>query len=206
MIYLSDDYLTKYSDTLSYFLGRSYDEGYSFDYIEKSVAYSLPICELEKSNVTLLAFSSMERLYVNIFPSCHNDYNFDPYDTFGWIGNTYLHLFLSLEITFEALFMIIPIKEMLNLYHLYHEMNFTQILECTKERMSYSLLDVVMRKRKLSNKDLASLTSLSASTINALRYGNRDIAKLEADKLLLLCRALNVKMETLLPNIRLTCN
>ena len=40
MIYLSDDYIEKYIDTLSYLINRAVEEGYSFDYIEKHIAYS----------------------------------------------------------------------------------------------------------------------------------------------------------------------
>ena len=201
MIYLADDYITKYCDTLSYLIGRSYREGYSFDYIEKNISYSIPINELEKSNATLFAFSSMEKIYSDIFPLYHNDYDFDAYDIFGWVGNTYL--FLSLNITFEALFNVISIEEMLNLYHLYHEMDYSKILEYAKEQMKYSLLDVVMKRRKISNKELYFKTDIPVSTINALRYSERSIEKVEANKLLVMAKALNVKMETLLPNIHI---
>ena len=125
MIYLSDDYVEKYINALSYLIGRSHHEGYSFDHIEKSIAYSIPINELEKSNITIFAFSSIEKIYNYIFPTSDNDYVFSMYDIFGWVGYTYMHLFLDLEITFEALFYIIPIQDMLNLYNLYHEMSFS---------------------------------------------------------------------------------
>lgn len=130
-------------------------------------------------------------------------YIFAIHDMFGWIGNIYLHLFLSLEITFEALFFVIPIKEMMSLYHLYHEMDNRRMLEYAKDVMSHSLLDVVMKRKKISNKELSLKTNISVSTINALRYDKGDINKLEASKLLSLSRALKTKMETLLPNIHL---
>ena len=203
MIYLSDDYVEKYINALSYLIGRSHHEGYSFDYIEKSIAYSIPINELEKSNITIFAFSSIEKIYNYIFPTNNNDYVFSMYDIFGWVGYTYMHLFLDLEITFEALFYIIPIQDMLNLYNLYHEMSFSQMIDYTKEKMKYSILDIVMKRKNISNRELSNNTNVSISTINALRYGKRDISKLEANKLLLISRYLNVKMETLLPNIHL---
>ena len=203
MIYLSDDYVEKYINALSYLIGRSHHEGYSFDYIEKSIAYSIPINELEKSNITIFAFSSIEKIYNYIFPTNNNDYVFSMYDIFGWVGYTYMHLFLDLEITFEALFYIIPIQDMLSLYNLYHEMSFSQMIDYTKEKMKYSILDIVMKRKNISNRELSNNTNVSISTINALRYGKRDISKLEANKLLLISRYLNVKMETLLPNIHL---
>lgn len=205
MIYLADDYVTKYGDTLTYLLGRAYSENYSFDYIQKTISYSQMIGEFEKSNVTIIAFSSMERIYNDIFPKHDNNYVFNPYDVFGWCGYVYAHLFLKMEITFEALFYLIPLEGMLNLYHLYHEMSITQIEDYASEILKYSMLDIVMKAKKVSNGDLSKLTGISISTINALRYSKRNIAKLEADKLLLIANSLDVKMETLLPSIHLQC-
>ena len=158
MIYLSDDYVCKYSDTLSYLIGRSCREGYSFDFIERNISYSLMISELEKSNITLIAFSSMEKNYNDVFHIYRNEYDFNAYDIYGWIGNTYMHLFLSMKITFEALFYVIPLREMLDLYKLYHEMDFNQILYYAKELIKHSLLDIVMKRKKISNKDLSNKT------------------------------------------------
>ncbi len=203
MIYLSDDYVTKYGDVISYLLSRSYNEDYSFDYIQRSISYSTMINELEKSNVTIIAFSSMEKIYSDIFPKHDNAFIFNEYDAFGWSGYIYMHLFLTMQITFEALFYVIPFEQMLSLYNLYHEMSTTQMDDYFHETLKYSILDIIMKANKISNVDLAKKTNLSVGTINALRYNKRDIAKLEANKLLLLANALNVKMETLLPSIHL---
>ena len=203
MIYLSDDYIDKYGNTLSYLIGRSISEGYSFDYIEKSISYSLAFSELESSNVTRIAFSSMEKTYSDIFPLNSNNYELNVYDIYGWVGYTYMNLFLSLEMTFEMLFYLIPIKEMLKLYPIYHEMDDRHMLDYAKEKLKHSQLDVLMKRKEYSNKTLSIKTSLPISTINALRYGNRDISKLEADKLLLIAHELKIKMETLLPSLHL---
>ncbi|MCR5506130.1 MAG: helix-turn-helix transcriptional regulator [Bacilli bacterium] len=203
MIYLSDDYINKYCDVLSYLIGRSIEEGYSFDHIEKSIAHSSLVNELERSNITTIAFSSMEKIYSDIFPGKDNKYDLDIYGIFGWVGYTYMHLLLTMEITFEALFYLIPIHDMLNQYHLYHEMDYKQILDYANEQIKCSILNVVMKRKKVSSNELSHSTGLSFATINSLRYGKRDITKLAGDKLLLLSRALNVKMETLLPQIHL---
>ena len=203
MIYLSDDYVDKYCNTLSYLIGRSYQEKYTFDYIEKRISHSLLVGELEQSNITLIAFSSMEKIYSDIFPTNDNNYNLDIYGVFGWIGYAYMHLFLSLNITFESLFNVISIEEMMDLYHLYHEMDINQLIDHAKEIMKYSLLDVVMKRKKISSKDLGEKTKISISTITALRYGKRDIGKLEINKALTIANALNIKITSLLTNIQL---
>lgn len=205
MIYLSDDYVTKYSDAISYLLSRSYSEGYSFDFIQKSISYSKMVFELEKSNVTTIAFSSMEKIYSEIFPVHANEYNFDEYGPFGWVGSMYVHLFLKKQLTFEALFYVIPVEQMLRLYHLYHEMSITGIDDYFDDILKYSILDIVMKNQKISSADLSKKTGMSLPTINALRYGKRSVNKLESEKLLLLAQTLNIKMETLLTSIHLQC-
>lgn len=203
MIYLADDYISRYCEVLSYLIGKSAEKKYSLNFIERTIAYSTMISELERSNVTTIAFSSYENIYQDIFKDTKKEYDLDIYGIFGWVGYVYMHLFLSMEITFEALFYLIPIHDMLNQYHLYHEMDYKQILDYANGQIKFSLLNVIMKNKKLSNKDLSNKSGLSIATINALRYGKRDISKLAGDKLLLLSRALNVKMETLLPHIHL---
>ena len=205
MIFLSDDYLTKYSDVLSYLIARSYYEKYSFDYIQKTIAYSKVISELERSNITPIAFSSLKEIYEDTFPYSQDDFIFNEYNEFGWIGTAYMHLFLNLKITFEALFFLVSIEEMLGLYHLYHEMSFSQIDDYVSNKLKYTTLDIIMKRLNISCKNLSDKTRISQATISALRYKQRDIAKLEANKLLKIAIALNVKTETLLPTIYLNC-
>lgn len=203
MIYLADDYVEKYESVFAYLIGRSIFEGYTFDFIEKRIAYSNLINELERSNVTSIAFSSMEKSYSDIFPNEYNNYDYNPYDIYAWVGYAYIHLFLKLETTFEALFFLIPIKEMLLLYDLYHEMDINRLVEHTKEIKECSTLDVIMKRKKMSCTLLAYKTEIPLSTIKAIRYGIRDIEKLEAKKIFLISRALNIKIETLLPKLYL---
>ena len=204
MIYLSDDYIEKYIETLCYLLERATSEGYSVNVIEKSIAYSTMINELEKSNITLMAFSSIEKNYKDIFPYKDN-YHFvsNIYGIYGWIAECYIRLFLKFQITFETLFIVLPINDMLGIYPLYHEMSFSHIDDLFRDRVTYSYLDCIMKYKNISNNDLSGMTGIPFSTINALRYGKRDIGKLESQALLKLSQALAVKMESLLPTIDL---
>ena len=204
MIYLSDDYVEKYKETLCYLLERAVIEEYSFDFIEKSIAHSLLINELEKSNITLIAFSSLEKNYRDIFPYKDNKgFVPDVYGIYGWISSCYIDLFLKLGTTFEMLFIIFPIKEMLGLYQVYHEMSFSHLMDLFKEKVPYTYLDNVMKYKNVSSVELANETEISFATINAIRYGKRDINKLESYKLLKISRVLGVKIESLLSDIDL---
>lgn len=204
MIYTADDYIEKYIDTLGYIISRAYLEKYSPLYIESIISHSHMIEELEKSNVTTIAFSSSEKIYHDLFPQFENDdYKYNPYDAFGWLAYIYIHLFLKYQITFELLFIILPIEKGLSIYKLYHEMDIRQTYDLFEELVSYSYLDVIMKKKKMSVKELSLESGVSSSTINSLRYGKRDISKLESAKSYKLSRALNIKMTSLLRSLEL---
>ena len=204
MIYQSDDYLVKYQDTLGYLIGRATEEKFSYSFIEKSISYSKTFVQFEMSNVTDIAFSSMEKIYFDIFPSYKtNEYEYNPYSIYGWLGYAYINLFLHFKITFETLFIIFPIKEALEKYVVYHEMDITHLFRFIEEKARYSYLDLIMKDREISSATLSKHTGIPFATLQALRYGKRDILKLESFKVLKLSKELNVKMESILSNINL---
>lgn len=204
MIYLSDDYVTTFQDALGYIIGRTISNGYSPRFVERTIAYSSAFSLLERSDITELAFSPKEYIFERMFEiNISNEYEYSPYDVYGWLGYTYIRLFFDLKTTFESLFFVLPIDEAINMYPLYHEMDYLQTLEYLKGKVKYSLLDVIMTCRKISSQKLSRLSGVSYSTITALRYGKRDINKLEGSSLLKLSNTLRVKMESLLTDINL---
>lgn len=84
-------------------------------------------------------------------------------------------------------------------------MDITNLINNIKEKVKYSYLDMIMTYKGFSTNKLANRSGISFATIQALRYNKRNISKLESSKILALSRALNVKMESLLSNIRLDC-
>ena len=205
MIYLADDYVVKYQDTLGYIIGRAIEEQYSPFHVEHAIAYSSSFSLLEKSDVTEIAFYTSEDIYKEAFKISkeNNEYDYNPYGIFGWIGYTYIRLFFDLKITFELLFILLPIEKMVYMYKLYHEIDYQHALDEVNESIKYSYLNMIMKRKKISTAKLSTLSGVPFSTISALRYGKRDINKLEASSLLKLSNALCVKMESLLTDINL---
>ena len=204
MIYTSYDYISKYQEVLCYLLSFGIKNKYSFQFIEKTIAHSEAIKEFERSNITLIAFSSCQMITKEVYKQ--EDVFLDSNDIFGvcgWLSTIYIRLFLKLKMTFEALFLLFPIKEGIECYPLYHEMDISQIDQYIDKKMDKTILDIVMKNKKKSNLTLAQETGLSVATINALRYGHRDIKKLESYKLLILASSLNVYSETIIGKLPL---
>lgn len=206
MIYISDDYLTKYIDTLGYIFARSIKEGYSLLHIEKVISYSQAIEELEKSNVTSIAFSSPEMLYSKMFPDSNNldRFEYSPYDIFGWLGFVYIHLFLKYQITFELMFFVLPIEKALSLYKLYHETDIQMMYELFEQSVEHSYFDQILKYKNMSSNELSRLTGISFATIQSLRYKKRDINKAEIKILLKISIALNIKITSLIDSLELS--
>ncbi len=206
MIYLADDYVNKYQNVLTYVLGRSIAYGYSFSFIERTIAYSKAFSEFEKSNVTKIAFSSNESIYSEMFDDANDGYIENPYDIYGWLGYVYINLFLKLKITFEMLFIALPIDTAIKMYPLYHEMDITHLENYLAEELFPSSLSLIMKKRNMTMEQLSEKASIPFATIRSLKLGYRDINKLEVYKTLLIAHALNVKIESLLNDIPLKTN
>ena len=199
MIYRADDYVVKYQDTLGYIIGRGISGGCSPRFVEKTIAYSSTFSSFEKSDITEIAFSSKELIFSKMFDlSLADDFDYSPYGVYAWLGNIYIRLFFDLKITFESLFIILPIDRAIDMYPIYHEMDYLQVLN-----IKYSLLDEIMSYKGVSSQKLSVSSGVSFSTITALRYGSRDINKLEAGLLLKLANSLRVKVESLLADINL---
>lgn len=196
MIYQFYDYINKYVETLTYIFSRAIHNKYSYEYIQKRICESEMINEFEKSNVTLIAFSSYEKNYSLIFDD-YNDFEYRRDNTLNWISYAYIYLFINQQVTFETLFILFPIKEMIKLFPLYHEMSITKLDEVFYEKTKYSLLDGIMNKKEMSSYKLAELTGISVSTIKALRYNKRDLNKLQYAYVREIAKYLNIKIESL---------
>lgn len=203
MIFTAYDYIDKYIEVLNYLVARSISEQYSFDHIEKTIARSLPFTRFEKSDVTTIAFSSPKEIYSELFPNIKGDFVINPNDIYGWIAFAYINIFLKKQVTFETIFAALPIENMLLYYGPYHEMDISQLLELFDEKVGKSHLDLFMKKSDMSCVELAKQTNIPLPTIKALRYGHRDIAKMELYRTILISSALHIKVESLLDKIPL---
>ena len=204
MIYTADDYIEKYQNVLACLFSKTIGLNYSFSFIERKIAYSDVFSEFERSNVTLIAFNDCEKIYDAIFGNSENDLLMGDDTVYSWLAFVYIHLFLKYKVTFEMLFIALPIGTVLNMFHLYHEMDITQVEKVFINSINPSNLSCIMCNKKMSTKLLSEKAGIAFATIRSLKYGYRSLDKLEANKLISLAFALNVKVETILPSIPLS--
>ena len=101
--------------------------------------------------------------------------------------------------SFRELFDAISLKEILGLYHPYHEMDISQVNELIGKRLIP--VNIIKRKRTeigITQRDLAEYTDISLPTIRAYEQGELELGRAQADNIYVLSKVLRCSMEDLL--------
>lgn len=141
---------------------------YSNGYIEERISSSFFIEELEKSSDDFLYSDNIDDLIHDIYPFYRGkDYDYSAINPlFLWIGEAYIRLFFKHHKAMEYVFLYIPLIDMINLFDLYHELDWSQLhnyfVSKTKEK---TLLSKLIERKGISINKLAQLTNISVNTI-----------------------------------------
>ena len=204
MIYTSYDYLTKYSDTLAEIINLAELDGYSFDFIEKTLIKSSMIKEFEASNITQIAFTSSMQLYRKLFPNSNaTTKDIHLFSSYYWIGEMYIKIFLKYKMNFESIFAYIPIVKMHQLYELYHEMDINHFFKHFETLKTKNIFTIFLKEKDLTLKKFSEKSGIPISTLKALKEGKRDFINLKGSYLEKISHYLGVEMQTLLGEITL---
>lgn len=87
-----------------------------------------------------------------------------------WSGLQYMNILMNYRIPLRTIFILLPLKEMVKKYNVYHEMNE---IELCRDFMKYeykdaSILRYFRKKMSLSIREVSYLTNISESTIKYL--------------------------------------
>jgi DNA-binding Xre family transcriptional regulator len=204
MIYTAYDYLTKYGDTIGEIINLAELDGYSFDFIEKTLYKSSMIKEFEESNITQIAFNSSILIYRKLFPNSEaTTKDIHLFSSYYWIGEMYIKIFFKYKVNFETIFAYLPIQKMHELYEVYHEMDVTQFYRYFESLKEKNTFEIFLKEKELTLKALSNKTGISVSTLKALKEGKRDFVNLKSSYLEKISHYLGVEMQTLLGEITL---
>lgn len=194
-------------ERLTYIFNKVFSYGYKYEIstnvIEKYISSSSYVKDLERGFSIPILFRDVNDVLNNIIPNNKaKDEEIEIYVETDWAALMYIELFDKYKITFEALFTYIPLKEMYEMFTLYHEMDITQLFKRFEQiRSQKSIIFLLMKKNKITSKRLSQETGLSISLIDSLKNGRRNIDKVEAKKLYFLANSLHVSIETLFSSI-----
>ena len=116
-----------------------------------------------------------------------------------WVGWVLGYAQTHFKRSFKTLLKVFPANELLEHYFPYHEMDIRHIIDVYKDRFKkYNPLKEYRSATKLSQDDLSLLTDIPARTIRAYEQGKLDLAKAQADTVLMLAKTLGCSYEDLI--------
>ena len=191
--------LYEYADLLERVFAVAYTIKYSTGALERSISYSPFFQKLEKSDGGERPIIDEESLITSLLGGLEIDLEAIPvYAQCLWAAEAYLRIQMETQLTFEAIFLYIPIARMYNYFPIYHEMDFSQIISVFKGLFSKrSVLDVLLEKRGLSLSWLSEQTQISYDTLYSAKSRRRDPAKLSLSAAIKIAKACHVRPETI---------
>ena len=197
---MNSNYFYEYVDLLERVLSVAYYNKYSNRMVERVISYSSFFQKIEKEKDDYASIIDDTSLVKSLF----NDENISlvdipTYNQCLWAAESYLHIQQETRLTFEAIFLYIPIDVMYNYFPIYHEMDFTQIVEEFKRLYKKrSVFDILLDNYKYAVKYISDNISVSCDALYSYKQRRRDIKKMGAESAYLLANTFKVRVETIL--------
>lgn len=196
---MNSNYLYEYSILFEIVLSVGYKLDYSLPALERAISYSRFFQNIESDDKTLPPIINDRHLISEIFPDCEIDLdNVPTYNQCLWASEAYLRIQGESHLTFETIFLYLPIGKMYDLFSVYHEMDFSQIVQyfmsLTEKKTVFALL---LDKFKYSIKDISETTNIPYATLFSLKQGHRDMKKTSVEVVNKLANIFRVRLETL---------
>lgn len=115
----------------------------------------------------------LETLFFQITGYKVKDDSYGIYNDAYWCGQNYFDLFFNVKKCFEFIFLKLPFEKMLDLYSIYHEMDFSSLLEYfNKIDKESTILRLLCINDHCSLNDLSIATGISLNTLK--KYNSSD--------------------------------
>ena len=173
---------------------------YKEEVIEKRIAYSSFFIAYENQKEESILYIDDDSLIDSIFYDLkRKPINKEIYSQSLWLAELYLRIFQMTSMTFEGIFIYLPLIKGYNMYPLYHENDFSLAVNYFLQLLtSKSILFLVMKNKGISVEELAEASSLSYNMISLLRRRKKEISKVAASNFFLMASYLRIRPETLL--------
>lgn len=190
-----NDYLNVFERVLSY----GYHFRYSPNSISTLIARSSFFQGIEKDQDGYAPITTDESFIGKLFSM--DSFNLDEvpgYNQCLWAAESYLLIQGETHLTFECIFIYLPLKEMYELFPLYHEMDFSQINEEFQRRYKeQSVLSILTKRYDCSLTEISVKTNIPYNTLYSLKKRRRDIKKIGIEPIIRLANYFHVRVETI---------
>ena len=193
---MNSNYLYDYVNLLERVFSFGYKTNYSTSAIERAISYSSFFQKIEKNESPIINDSL---LLTALFQE--NSINLETIPVYNqclWAAEAYLRIQNECHLSFEAIFIYIPINKMYDYFPLYHEMDFSHIV---KEFLSLyekkSVFSLLLDKYNFALNNVSNDICISYETLYSLKQRRRDIKKISVETGKAIANYFNVRLETL---------
>ena len=196
---MNDNYLFEYANLLERVLSFAHQNKYSLNATEKAISYSMFFQNVEKSGGVFAPIIEDSVLVKQLFPEITCDLStVSTYVQCLWAAEAYLWIQEETKLTFECIFLYLPIQRMYDYFPLYHEMDFSQIVnEFIRLYQEKSVLALLIEKYHYLLVDVAEECSCSYDVLFSYKQRRRDIKKASVSLIYKLARLFHVRMATI---------
>ena len=176
---MNSNYFYEYVDLLERILSFAHKNNYSTKLVEKKISNSDFFEKIEKEHNGSASIIDDVSLIREVFNDPNADLVFVPiYNQCMWAAESYLSIQGETKLTFEAIFLYIPIEKMYEYFPLYHEMDFSQIVdEFKKIYSSASILKILLSRYRYSVKCVSEKTGLNYDTLYSYKERRREASQ-----------------------------
>lgn len=196
---MNSPYLYEYSNILERVLSFGYFNSYSTRFIERAISYNSYFLKIENDSSGLIPIIDEETIIENIFNTKVDDLmNIPTYNQCTWTSEAYLRIQGHFKLSFECIFLYIPIKKMYEYFILYHEMDFSQIIkEFQNLYKKKSIFSILLGLYNCSLKDVSRMSGISYQTLFSLKNRRREFSKTNYQTVLKIAKVFHVRPETI---------
>jgi len=195
---MDDRYFYQYSKILERIFSAGFKYDYSFNAIEKCIADSGFFRLVETSHHGVAPLGNEQNLIDAFFPERKINANDVPiYNHCLWAADAYIWIQFKTRLSFEAIFLILPLEVMYDRFPIYHEMDFSHIVNYFLERQKeHTIFAILLERYGYKLNDVAEKTGISKDTLYSFKQGKRDIRKANVDIVQKLASYFHVRIET----------
>lgn len=135
---------------------------------------------IEKDKYNDLFNKPIEQLLFSITGfETKEDNSYGIYNDAYWCGQNYFDLHMKTKKSFVYVFLKLPFEELMNIYSIFHEMDFTSLLEYfRKKEKEKTILRILCEEKRCSLNDISKATTLNLNVLK--KYNSSDEALYKA--------------------------
>lgn len=136
---------------------------------------------IEKDTYSELFNQPLEDIFYSITENkVEKDESYGIYNDAYWAGKCYFDLHTTLNKSFAYLFLKLPIDKMLDLYPVYHEMDFSSLIEYFKQiEEETTILKILCEEKKVTLTEVSKKTGININTLR--KYYRSDVSLYKAE-------------------------